>query len=259
MLGVSTYKVHMTLISDVRQYLSSLPPLSVTTSRRIYEAVQVSNPNSNYDYLRAAVQRIALGSSRLDGQRTRTVHAIYLELEEMRYANLRENVYLSLNGVEREFIENMTSGYIKSIKSRLGRTYGSNEAIRYWVQSTQLNSMSRIKKREKDLVKQRENDRCRVCTAIEDVFTQSGGNIPSQVAQNLNKGKLKVCHIVSRSSIFWHLLAKVDDEHLNIFTDGGVQRFKFLLENNSLHSSSSYMALLCHKHDRVVQSALVAS
>ena len=37
--------------------------------------------------------------------------------------------------------------------------------------------------------------------------------------------------------MFWQLLAQVHDEGLGIFTDEGVLRFKFLLQNNNFHSS----------------------
>lgn len=239
------------MIDNIRQYLANLPPLSITSTRRIYNVLKEENPNINCDYLRAAVQRVSLGSTRADSKGTKVCYAIFLKLEEMKQENLKDTIYLSLSGIKKSFINNMSSDYVKSIKDKLSCSYGS-QAIRYWVQSTQLNSMDQINSREKKIVRQRENGECRICVGIKEMFAQANKSLPL----NLNQGKLKVCHIVSRSSVFWYLLERVHDEGLNIFSDEGIIRFRSLLKSDPLHGNAKFMILLCHKHDVVVQNSL---
>lgn len=234
---------------EVREYLKSLAPLTPITSKDVYESLAAKVPNLKYHTLREAIQRVSLGSPTSERRKAKQFFAVYLEIPELLIATGKSDIYLSLPGIEREYVERMASNETKRIQEEFNKQYG-RETISFWVKRSQLNvGVSEIIKKE---VKKRDKDKCRLCEAIEKIFINERKTAP----KHLHSQKPMVCHIISRSSIFWHILKSVNENHHTIFCDAAVMELKEEVKQNHLFSQSGFLAFLCKTHDQIVQNVV---
>ncbi len=143
----------------------------------------------------------------------------------------------------------MSSGEIERTQSIINAKYG-RQTVSFWIKRSQLNAGVSETVRKK--VKARDNHKCRICAAIERIFIESGREPPS----NLYSCNDTVCHIISRRSIFWHILKSLDEKYDTVFCDEAVNELKTKMKEHHLFSQAEYLAYLCKTLDRVIQDAL---
>lgn len=234
---------------EVREYFKNLAPLTPITSKDVYKSLAAKIPNLKYHTLREAIQRLSLGSPTSERRKTKQFFAVYIEIPELRMATGKSDIYLSFPGIEREYVERMASDETKCIQEEFNKQYGK-ETISFWVKRSQLNvGVSETVKKE---VKGRDKNKCRLCEAIEQIFINERKSPPI----HLHSQKPTVCHIISRSSIFWHILKSVNEKHHTIFYDIAVKELKEKVKQNHLFSQSEFLAFLCKTHDQIVQNAV---
>jgi hypothetical protein len=194
------------------------------------------------------VQRVSFNAPLAERERTAKLYAIYLDIPEMEMAIGKSDIYLTLPGIEREYIERMPKEYIKSAQRRLYVKYGER-TVKFWVQRAQLNVG--VSESVKDEVKIRDENKCRICSAIERAYVRAGNSPPSDL--HAKKVKREVSHIISRASIFWHILEDVGEKHESIFCDEAVEELETRIAQNGMYSESAYLAYLCKPHDRIIE------
>lgn len=241
----------MNKTQEIRNYLARIDPLSVTTSKDVFKFLAPMISDLKYHSVREAIQRMSFGSPTSKRHNTDILYAIYLELSELKDATGKSDVYLALPGIERSFIEKMSSGKIERIQQQLYDHYGE-ATIKFWVHRAQLNSG--VSQKVKDKVKQRDGGQCRICTAVENAYISASLAPPDET----HTGKLEVSHIISRRSIFWQLLESVDHKHSTIFSDPAVIELTGHIKQNNLFSQAEYLVYLCKRHDGIVQKVLKA-
>jgi hypothetical protein len=155
----------VTVIDQIRQLLAQRRPLSITSTREIFTSLLAHNAGLLNHTVREAVQKISLGSPTAKRRNTQIYFAIYLTIPEMKDALGRDDIILTLPGIEKKFIEHMSSDYVTNVKKKLSPDY-DKEAIEYWVQSAQLRSVDVITAKEKKAVIFRDGGKCRICSAI---------------------------------------------------------------------------------------------
>lgn len=247
----------LTIVDEIRDYLKSQEPLTSTSTRAIYDHLLTKNDQPLYHTVREAVQKVSLGSKTSQRKNTQMFYAMYLTVEELDYVAQRRDIILTLPGVHKDFIRFMAADHIKSVKKRFSEVYGK-ETVSYWISSTQLYSMALIKAAQKKAVVDRDNGRCRICRYVEGIFESEKVTLPDSLGWIFRPTeKPRVCHIISRSGLFWYELERVRFHYgLDIFSGDGVLMFKELLANNPMQSNAAYMVYLCRKHDNLVQQVL---
>jgi hypothetical protein len=121
--------------------------------------------------------------------------------------------------------------------------------VKFWVQRAQLNVG--VSENVKDEVRIRDENKCRICAAIERAYVRAGNSPPLDL--HTKKVKREVSHIISRASIFWHVLEDVDKRHESIFCDEAVEEIETRIAQNGMYSESAYLAYLCKPHDRIIE------
>jgi hypothetical protein len=233
---------------EVRNYLASKPPLTVVTPREIYDYLISNIPNIRYSSIRTFVQRVSFNAPLAERERTVKLYAIYLDIPEMEIAVGKPDLYLTLPGIEREYIDRMPNEYIESAQRGLYVKYGER-TVKFWVQRAQLNVG--VSKSVKDEVRRRDKNKCRICTAIERAYVRAGNPPPSDL--HTKEVKREVSHIISRASIFWHILEDIDEKHGNIFCDEAVEELETRIAQNGMYSEAAYLAFLCKPHDSIIE------
>lgn len=240
----------MSITEEIKQHLSNLPTLTVTTSNEVFQAVSSKLTNPNYGTVREALQKLSFGSPTSERRNTQKFFALYLGLQELNEITKRKSdVYLSVPGIEKDYVQRMSSNEVKRIQSTFDSAYGS-QTISFWVKRSQLNAG--VSETVKDKVRVRDNYKCRICTTIENIFVGAGRGLPSHI----HKHHPKVCHIISRRSIFWHILNELNQKHKTIFCDDAVTELKQKVKQNHLFSRAEFLVYLCKLHDDIVQDAL---
>jgi hypothetical protein len=69
---------------EVRQYFRQLPPLTVITSREVYDSPALRFPDLKNHTVREAVQRVSFGSPTTKRRNTKKFYSIYLEIPEIK-------------------------------------------------------------------------------------------------------------------------------------------------------------------------------
>lgn len=233
------------IAQGVKDYLAGLDPLTVITLGELYRQVCPQNP----DAARAALQAVALGTPVANRARPPKYYAIRLVLP-LHHADAVEQVLLSLRGVSRKHIEyDASQENTRAVKSALSRRY-SQETVDYWFRSAQYRSVDLIRTSMKR-ARERTGGCCALCQAVNALRKNRDLDpIPETFPT-------RVCHVVSRNSVFWKHLARTAAQlRQEVFSAEGVETLKSFLINDPLHSSPDYMMSLCQTHDRLLQNAL---
>ena len=239
----------LNIFEEVRKHFTNLDPLTVTTSKEIYEKLVTKIDDLKYHTLREYIQRMAFGSPTSIRRNAKKFYSIYLNIPEIRDATGRPDVYLSLPGIERKYFVIMSKENIKHAQEAVYDKIGVKTA-KFWVHRAQLNVgvSDKIKKK----VRYRDNDKCRICRAITNAYRDA--NMPSP--NHLNQGRHQVSHIIERRAIFWHLIEDINKNYKSIFCDKAVEEIETRIEQNKLYSGEEYLVYLCTRHDKIVQDVI---
>lgn len=217
----------------IASFLEKLPPLTQVSLGELYKLV---NDGSKQPNVRAALYSMSVGTPVSERNKPKVYYAIRLEL-------VGKEVFLALPGVPAEELrkDKLSTERTDQIIQRLCSDYGS-ETIAYWMQSAQHRSVVQAASGMR-AAKKRDNKTCLLCT----------------IEGQTNNKSVSACHIISRRTLFWEALDKVEKMKKSIFTDDSVRVLKDLLKRSDRHSNSQFIVTLCLEHDNLLQDAFDGS
>lgn len=242
----------VSVANQVATHLANLPILTLINKVQI---AQVFSAGQDRSKVLSALEYYTANtgvSNRSDG-RSRPKHYYAIKIPVPYAINTNPDVlYLSLPGIPRHLLsKSVAAAYVDQVIADLQAKYGT-ATIKYWCGSAQLRSVD-FGRKGMNTAKTRDGS-CRLCRVADQLCQQRGFPSPWAAAR-----PLIACHIIARKTIFWSVLAEVEQRHQNIFTDTATQDFIQQMKQNQWHSDSRYIIGLCQEHDTLLQSVLTVA
>ncbi len=237
---MSSSSSYQRMTAKVIRYLERKPLLGLINLDDLYRSVAIEKEDRQQAY--NFLSRSSIGTRAAVENPRDHFYAIYLPL----IGNPQKKVYLSLNPIPEKIIkmENPNSDEVKILKNQLREKYGTT-MVDFWLQAAQ-NYTIRIADNAMREAKKRDRGACVLCE-LEKNFNKK---------ENLDAGRRgsnkKYCsHIISRNTIFWSEVKRIDLEYPLFSLEGSTALYTALMNNQFLNNPAN-IAMLCHKHDRLL-------
>lgn len=229
--------LYETLVNKVIRYLETKPILGMVQLDALYRSAANDQQGRRHVYnflTRACIGRPAAERNPIDA-----FYAIYLPLLDEPLIN----VYLALPGIPKSIVklEDPTCTAINELKEHLSERYGA-DYVEFWLQAAQ-NHTVRLAARAMRTARRRDMERCILCQHV-NLLRRKEGLKPVRSSSS----RRIASHVISRRSVFWNEVARIDSEH-DLFSPDGTTALYSALKDNVFISDPGHIVLLCHEHD----------
>jgi hypothetical protein len=238
----------LSIAQKVRKYLAKQNPLTWVELEKLY--LETSSKSEDRASVRAALYRFSIGTPVAKRDKTKTYYALRFQLPVS--DDVSEEVFLSLPGIPLELIhrDRGTSNEIDNIIRRLIEKYGE-VTIDYWCKAAQYRTVDHAGKGMR-YARGRDKEVCKLCNILNQIRKSYG-------LSAMEPRAIRASHIISRKTIFWLLVNKIDLDGYNIFTNEGARLIREGLIVNPYHSDPQFIISLCSEHDKSFLNAIKQS
>jgi len=229
--GSTLYTYPQKSIPDkVRSFLETQAPLTPISLADLYHALDV--PKLQMANVRAALHGTCAGTPVARKDKPARYYGIRFMFES-------GSTHI-LSGIPRDLLkhDHKSDEATARIMERLRQKCGE-KVINFWARSAQYRSVDQAN-RGMQAAKKRDSSSCLLC-GVEGVRD----NRP-----------VRACHLVSRKTLFWRALNRVDLTLQNLFTEEATILLEKILKEDANHSDSRYLVTLCVKHDHLLLTEL---